>query len=431
MLFGVIGAFQFLFPGEFLKDIPFQKTRPLHVTLVISWILLAAAGGIYYYLPGIASRPASPHFPRIHFLLFILVGLMIPVLYLLGQFSGREYLEFPEYLIAPIYLGWILFAIYFFRRAPLNARMPVYLWQWMTGCIFILVTLTEAYLWLIPFFRDNVVRDITVQWKSYGAIIGSWNMLVYGTAMFVMCRISGNDKVARTPMAYFLYFLGFGNLLFNWGHHTYIVPAAIWIKHVAYIVSMTELIILAWIIWNWQRTLSDARKHLNLVAYRFILSSDVWIMLNLILALIISVPAWNLYTHGTHVTVAHAMGATIGINTMILLASVVYILRERNATLVDRYSKPLKAGLLITNVSLVVFWICLIVAGIKKGLMTYQSPELPYRLMLEQISPYLTLFAIAGVGLFIGITLTAAPLALSFLKPQSAGKPAEAVDQKP
>ena len=48
--FGVIGGFQFLFP-DFLKELLFTKTRPLHVSMVVSWIFLIAVGGIYYYLP--------------------------------------------------------------------------------------------------------------------------------------------------------------------------------------------------------------------------------------------------------------------------------------------------------------------------------------------------------------------------------------------
>ena len=50
MFFGVIGGFQFLFP-DFLQELLFTKTRPLHVSLVVSWIFLIAIGGIYFYLP--------------------------------------------------------------------------------------------------------------------------------------------------------------------------------------------------------------------------------------------------------------------------------------------------------------------------------------------------------------------------------------------
>ena len=50
MFFGVIGGFQFLFP-DFLQELLFNRTRPIHVSMVVSWIFLAAIGGIYFYLP--------------------------------------------------------------------------------------------------------------------------------------------------------------------------------------------------------------------------------------------------------------------------------------------------------------------------------------------------------------------------------------------
>ena len=82
---------------------------------------------------------------------------------------------------------------------------------------------------------------------------------------------------------------------------------------------MTELFILGKIIWDWRASLSGYQKFRFRRPYRFLFAADIWVFINLVLALVISVPAFNLFTHGTHVIVAHTMGATIGINTMILL----------------------------------------------------------------------------------------------------------------
>src|SRR5690554_7380910 len=69
------------------------------------------------------------------------------------------------------------------------------------------------------------------------------------------------------------------------------------------------------------------------------LLADFWIFLNIILALLISIPAINLFTHGTHITVAYSMGTTIGINTLILLSSVTFILEQRNVLSVRETQK--------------------------------------------------------------------------------------------
>ena len=400
MFFGVIGGFQFLFP-EFLQELLFTKTRPMHVSMVVSWIFLVAIGGIYFYLPNHAKLPLfSEKAVSWHFWGFLLTGLVILGCYLSGQFGGREYFEFPPALSIPIFLTWILFGVNYFNTVKQDKEpWPVYYWMWGTGIVFFFLTYTEAHLYLIPYFRDNMVREIMVQWKSYGALTGSWNMLVYGTALFVASRIGGSDKYARSKMAFGLYFLGLFNLMFGWAHHTYLVPSDTWIRTFAYFVSMTELFIFGKIIWDWRASLEDWQKNRYCNAYRFLIAADIWVFVNLALALIISVPAFNLFTHGTHITVAHAMGSTIGINTMILLASIFYVIREELPNEVHAAcTKQLKTGFWIANVSLAVFFTALALAGVGKGMFTGGS----FQEMMVSIRPFLFAFTVSGVAMMIG-----------------------------
>src|SRR5690606_38483475 len=83
---------------------------------------------------------------------------------------------------------------------------------------------------------------------------------------------------------------------------------------------MTELFILGRIIYLWKSSLETAKKNFYINSFRFLMAADFWVFLTLGLAIVMSVPALNLYMHGTHTVVAHTMGATIGINTMLLLA---------------------------------------------------------------------------------------------------------------
>lgn len=401
MFFGVIGGFQFLFP-DFLKEMLFTKTRPLHVSMVVSWIFLAAIGGIYFYLPRQQNLKLwSSYAANVHFWVFIFTGLAVLFSYLTGKFGGREYFEFPAALSIPIFLTWILFGLNVFKTLRQDKKpWPVYYWMWGTGIVFFFITFCEAYLWLIPYFRESMVREITVQWKAYGALTGSWNMLVYGTAIYVATRIAGNENVAKSKMAYGLYFLGLTNLIFGWAHHTYLVPSQTWLRVFAYGISMTELFILGKILWDWRASLNEFQKNRHCTAYRFMFAADIWVFVNLILALIISVPAFNLITHGTHITVAHAMGSTIGINTMILLSSVFYIVREELPQAVHgSCSKQVMTGYWITNVSLAVFFVALILAGFGRGL--YQGES--FQEMMMQIRPFMLVFAVAGVVMMIGI----------------------------
>lgn len=403
LLLGVIGGFQYLLPG-FLKDkLSFQQTRPLHVYLIITWLFTAAQAGIYYYLPKISNRPIFwQQGVWVHFILQLSVSLIIIACFFMGYFGGREYLEFPPLLGAFILLSWVPFAInFFFTLKPDYRTAPVYIWSWSTGILFFFITVSESYLWLIDYFNNNIVRDVTVQWKALGSMVGSWNMLVYGTGMYIMERTSADTKVARSPIAFFFYFLGLVNLMFNWGHHTYIVPAASWVKTVAYIISMTELVILAHIIIQWKKTMNKAKKNYHSIPYRLLSYADVWIFLNLSLAIAISVPAWNYYTHGTHITVAHAMGATIGINTMLLLAAVFFIVQKENPERFERKRRLIGAGVIITNVATMVFWIALLGMGIIK-ISSKLNNEAFYSIMQKSL-PFFKLFTYSGVVIFLGL----------------------------
>ncbi|MBL7721868.1 MAG: cbb3-type cytochrome c oxidase subunit I, partial [Chitinophagaceae bacterium] len=246
-------------------------------------------------------------------------------------------------------------------------------------------------------------RDVTVQWKALGSMVGSWNMLVYGTGMYVMEKMSGDNKANRSPLAFFFYFLGLTNLMFNWGHHTYIVPAAPWVKTVAYVISMTELLILGFIIMQWRKTMTQARKNYHNISYRLLSYADIWIFLNLTLAIAISVPSWNYYTHGTHITVAHAMGTTIGINTMLLFASVFYIIQKENNPVFEKSKPQISWGILITNISLLLFWGSLLGSGLLK--ISAKLNNEVFASIMQKSQPWFKLFAYSGIAIFLGLFL--------------------------
>lgn len=400
LLCGLLAGFQYIMPN-FIKDIlPFNALRPLHTLFSVSWILLGAIGGIYYYI-----KPKSHSLLRIHFWLFIITGIGIIVSYLTKNFAGKEYLEFPSYFYFPIVVGWILFGINYYKTMlPSFKYWPVYYWMWATGIVFMIYHFTEAHLWLLPYFRDHFVQNISLQWKSGGSYVGSWNMLVYGTSLFVMSKISNDDSYAKSKKAFFFYFLGLTNLMFGWAHHIYIIPTAPWIRYLAYAISMTEWIILFSIIYDWKKNLSKEKQTKFLLAYRLMILADFWVFLNIILALLISIPSINLFTHGTHITVAHSMGTTIGINTLILLSSIAFIIDSENKfTLVSE--KRIALGIKIFNVSFLLFWISLLIMGIKKGYWTFFSKHESFSQLQDSLHWVYILFVIFGLGIIVGLSI--------------------------
>lgn len=404
MLFGLLGAFQYLSAGFLKKYLSFERVRPLHVSSVVFWIIFTATGCVLYYLRAFTHRALySFRLLKWYYFLFTLSIIAILISYIFGIFGGREYWEFNPYFAIPIALSWILLLINFIKSLKTIKHQPVYIWMWLTGVCFFLFTYTESYLWLIPYFRNNIVNDMTIQWKSYGSMVGSWNMLIYGSSIYLMDKISGNKKYGVSKIGFAIYFLGLFNLMFNWGHHIYTLPTHGFIRNISYIVSMTELILFFRIIYLWKSSLSDAKKYFYHISYRFLIAADVWVFLTLVLAIAMSIPVINVYTHGTHVTVGHTMGATIGINSMLLFAFAFDILwKKENAT--KRTIQLFNRAYWLTNISLFIFWLALIAAGILKAKWHTSDNPIPFSSMMHNLRPYFIVFFIAGCFLFIGIT---------------------------
>ncbi|MGE4346545.1 MAG: cbb3-type cytochrome c oxidase subunit I [Flavobacteriaceae bacterium] len=406
LLFGLAGALEYIIPGFWRDFFSFEKIRPLHVSSAVFWILITAIGCVLYFLKEHNNQNLKQQkLIRWAFYIFVLSFVGILISYSFGIFGGREYWEFNPVFSIPITVGWILFIVVFMSNFKTLKQQPVYLWMWFTGVLFFLFTYLESNLWLIPEIRNHLVKDMTIQWKSYGSMVGSWNMLIYGSSIYLMDKIAGNKTYSFSNIAFWLYFLGLFNLMFNWGHHIYTLPTQPYVKHIAYVVSMTELFIFGRIIYFWKSSVSDAKKHFHIGSYRFLIAADVWVFLTLGLAILMSIPALNIYMHGTHVIVAHTMGATIGINTMLLLAFTYDIFGNQTTRL-----KTEKFGFWLINGSLLVFWISLTMAGFAKSYEQFNNPEVAYGEIIRQLRPWFYVFFVSGCGLVVGFFMVVFPL---------------------
>jgi len=425
LLLGCVAAWAFLYPAAFNGWLPFQQLRPMHVSAALFWIIGGGVAGILHFKQQVQGRPKKPGFEKAFVILWISTIALIFGCYACRRFGGREYWEFPPLLGLPLLAAWVLLLLSFAAGWKKGARpAPLYVWMWTTGLVFFLFTFLEQNLYQIPWFRASYLRELTVQWKSNGSMVGAWNQMIYGTSLFLMVRLSGNETLARNKKAFFFYFLGLTNLMFNWGHHLYNVPGAPWVRHVSYAISMTEWVLFISILQGFKAKMKEQQTYRHLMAYRFLLAAEGWVFLNLTLALFMSIPAVNRYTHGTHITVAHAMGTTIGINSMILLGVFSEMLQaERLRATAKRW---LYAGFLLTQGSLLVFWLALIVAGVLKGYRQVALGMQNFGEVMQPVHTVLHVFALGGLLLLAGFTMMAVPL-LQALRLRKGERPAAVI----
>lgn len=399
---GFLSGVQYIVPTFVKEFLPFTVLRPLHTLFALSWIFMTAIGCIFL---SIQNDKDNPIVMKWQFWIFFITGILISLFYLFKKFEGKEYLEFPHWFFFPILIGWILFGVYYFRKMLKSlSTWPVYYWMWGTGIILMIFHFTEAHLWLLPYFREYYIQNLTMQWKAGGAYVGAWNMLVYGLSMYIMEKSSGDNCYSNSKTAFFFFFLGLINVMFNWAHHIYPVPNSSWIRYLAYVISMTEWIILLRIIYLWKKKISQEKNRNFSVSYTLMMLSELWIFLNLFLAILISIPAINLFTHGTHITVAHSMGTIIGINTTILLSAIVFLL-ERTIKMSSHINKKLFLGIKVFNHSFVGFWLILILMGIERTKWVYFSENILFGTYQDSMKIVHVFFVLFGLGILIGVYL--------------------------
>lgn len=402
LLAGVLASQSYLIPDFLKTTLGFVSLRPIHVSFVMFWIMLGAIGCVYNGLHSLKQSSSIQLFSKIQWGLLIVSILGIFYSYLTKKFGGREYWEFDPIWALPLLLSWLIFIINFFKIVKGYKKWPVFVWMWMTGILFFTFIFLENYLWIFPSFRSNFVNDMMIQWKVNGSIVGAMNQLLYGTSFYLMDKIQGNgdNKVGYSKLAFGMYFLGLTNLMFNWGHHIYTLPTESYVRIVSYAVSMTEWVFFVKIVYNWKKTIDGFKIHMNYFPFRFLIATEFWVFVNMTQAIFMSIPILNIYTHGTHVTVAHSMGTTIGINSMILLSALFYFIKNEFVSF-EKPTKLLNTTFWINQICLLVLFLSLNISGILKGLWQLDKDQSSFAVMMTELRPMFIVFVISGIGLAI------------------------------
>ncbi len=330
------GAFSilFYFPGAASAlqsiGIEFQFLRPLHTTFASAWIFLGGITCVYKFLFDTFGQPTSGDKRRFKFQMVCwgIAGLGILTTVPFGWTSGREYIGFHPIFSLFIVAGWLAFATTFFLKVHKQFwSRPVYVYMWATGILYFLYTFAEGHAYLLPQVGDRPIVDLQIQWKSCGTIVASFNMLVYGTLMYLAEMISGDRKYAQSTKGFALMGVGLLNSFTNYAHHTYHIPQSELVVWISFLVSMSEIIILFSVFNDVAASLAKRKPSDQFeTATHFIDLARNWTLALLFVAILISIPPLNSVIHGTYVVMAHAMTSEIGIDSFILFALIAYLL---------------------------------------------------------------------------------------------------------
>ncbi|MFQ5738624.1 MAG: cbb3-type cytochrome c oxidase subunit I [Acidobacteriota bacterium] len=409
---GLLAAFSYTPYYGYLRagGLTLQHLRPLHVTFAAAWIFCAATTIVYFYIHNHCVSPPvkSRRKPLWHLLFWWMAGIGVLTTLTAGSFSGREYLGFHPLFSFLFLVGWLLFAAIYFSCVGFSLRgQPVYIYMWSVGVILFVITFLEGHLYLIEAVSNRPLRDIAIQWKSYGSLVGSFNLLVYGSLAYLSERISGSSKYAHSNTAFALFYLGVLNTFTNYGHHTYHLPQSAWLHWLSFLVSMLEIVILLKLLLDIRGLFRHRHRQKSYPVTRLIVTcATLWTFVLLILAILISIPPVNTLIHGTHMVVAHSMGSMLGIDSMILWAGCSLIL---HSLLGDNHpvlaGKAVSSVIVLLNIFLLLFWSSFVAKGLFVGVTRYMGSSGPDFSLLESEFPLVMVVSGAATALSILVLL--------------------------
>ncbi len=405
-VFGVLGALRLLVPLEHLEFLSFVRLRPLHTFLAIASMVSGIVGLLHLALAKETEEGwgAVSRIQLVSLWGFVLAG--VGTLFL-GLGSGREYMSWSApvalLLLLPVVLGFLQVVR---NRAQLTARSPEGTWLLGLGFGLLGVGLLESYLWMLPAVGAHFVRDLTVQWHGIDAFIAGLNVCLYGASMFLM------DKTARPLRKQTLLLVATFSLLFTFGHHHYASPQPAFLKVFAFVASM--LAISSFVRHSRAYFSSRATKCVDDNGVEGLMRSvQLWTIVSLLSGILFAIPQLNVYLHGTHLVLIHAMGSMIGISLIIYAG----IFKSSPLRLSDSQARRVRLCVRAINLSLIALWIALGAGGLYKGIARIETDYLLFAPKLVWM--YGAFLALGGVLAVAMVALSVE--ALRFLKRGSDG----------
>jgi nitric oxide reductase subunit B len=321
--YGFIMAFAHYGYDGLHNIVPFNAARATHNNLLVVWLLSGFMGAAYYIIPEEAQRElVSVKLAYIQLITLALVGVTAVIGFHFNWWEGRKFLEIPrplDYLVVInvlTFLGIILTTLFKGKKQTTTAMVLT------MGLVFAALLYLPGMIWF-----DNQAMDSFFRWWVVHLWVeGVWELIMGGILAFLLIKLTGVDREVIEKWLYVIVGLTFLSGILGTGHHYYYIGAPeYWLLIGGIFSALEPLAFLAMALFAIHMYRKGGKSHPNKIALNWTLGTAIVSFAGAgLLGLAHTLPAVNMYTHGTLVTAMHGHLAFWGAYGMIVFAMISY-----------------------------------------------------------------------------------------------------------
>ncbi len=325
IVFGLVSASQYIWPGFALNWMPFNVSRSIHINLLLFWMLLVIMGATYFILVEEAGKKLySTKIAMVQLIIFVAAGAGAIVSYFFHYYNGQglEYVEAApvfDWMIVVAALLWLYNIIKTLHKAPEKSPINLLLLITTIGAILM-------YLPGMPFLRNFVIQDYLRWWVIHYWVEATWEMFDVLFIGYLIIKLFDIPRERMYRWLYIEFFLILASGILGMGHHYFWIGTPHYWLWVGSIFSVFEAVPpVAMMIDGLIFARKTKVKVKNLPALYWLIGGTIGSFIGLtILGGSITWFSINYWMHGTEVTAAHGHMAFFGAFAATFFAFIYY-----------------------------------------------------------------------------------------------------------
>lgn len=321
--YGFVMAFAHLGFDGLHELIPFNAATATHKNLLVVWILSGFMGAAYFIIPDEADHELiSIPLVKLQFWSLAIVGVVAVIGFHVGWWEGRKFLEIPRPLDYLVVINVLLF-LYIILMTLYKGK------QRTTTSLVLSMGLFFAALLYLPgmvWFDNQTMDSFFRWWVVHLWVEGVWELIMGGILAYLLIKLTGVDREVIEKWLYVIVGLTFLSGVLGTGHHYYYIGTPkYWLMIGGIFSALEPLAFLGMALFAVAMYRKGEKRHPNKMALTWTLGTAIISFVGAgLLGVAHTLPAVNMWTHGTFVTAMHGHLAFWGAYGMLVLGMITY-----------------------------------------------------------------------------------------------------------